>query len=145
MGYVIRGMFTNLTPAEKLFLITHPTLVMTIHDLAEQALAEARRRFPGPGLYNGRGDAFRHCFWSALMTREIGADDTRAYTTAHEDYSDNPPGERAMDLHNNGVGIAIGQSFGSATDTGLSNQCAAALTNGRLVVSPRMPGKPYEY
>lgn len=92
MGYVIKGIFTDLTPAEKWFLITHPFEIATIHELAGRALVEARQRFPGPGLYNGKGDAFRHCFWLALLSREIGADNARTFTTAHEGFSDNPAG-----------------------------------------------------
>lgn len=48
-----------------------------------------------------------------------------------------------MDLHNNAVGIAIGQSFRNASDAALSNQCAAALTNGRLLTAPPAPGRAY--
>jgi RHS repeat-associated protein len=35
--------------------------------LADEALREAQRRFPGSGLHNGEGDAFRHCYWSCRM------------------------------------------------------------------------------
>lgn len=145
MGYVVKGYVTGLTPAEKWFLIWHPHLIDTIREDATKALAVARNRFPGAGQHNGRGDAFRHCYWSALLTRDIGAANARDFTTAHENYSDNPTGERAMDLHNNAVGIAIGQAFRSASDIELSNQCAAALSNGRLLTGPPAPGSGYGY
>lgn len=143
MGTVIRGVVTGLTPAEKWFLLTHPHLITTIREDADKALAAARGRFPGQ--HNGPGDAFRHCYWSALLTRDIGADNARAFTTAHEGFSDNPADEREMDLHNNGVGIQIGQLFPSGTDAELANQCAAALTAGRLLTAPPAPGTPYPY
>lgn len=145
MGPVIKGVLTGLTPAEKWFLIKHPQLIGTIRKASDKARLEARRRFPGPGLRNGHGDAFRHCYWSALLSRDIGAENARAFTMAHEDFSNNPAGERAMDIHNNGVGISIGQAFVSASDTALSNQCAAALTRGKLHTQPLSPGQEYSY
>ncbi len=145
MGTVIKGYITGLTPAEKWFLLTHPHLISTIKEDADKASAESQRRYSGQGLHNGNGDAFRHCFWSALLSRDIGPDNARAFTTAHENYSDNPAGERAMDLHNNNVGIQIGQTFSNETDTGLSNRCAAALANGQLLTVPPSPGNAYDY
>jgi hypothetical protein len=142
VGYVIKGLFSGLTPAEKWFLITHPHLIDDISELADIALAESRRRFPGAGQHNGNGDAFRHCYWSALLARDIGASNARDFTTAHEAYSDNPPGERAMDLHNNGIGIGLGTGS-SETNEQLSNRCAAELTAGTLLTAPPTPGAAY--
>lgn len=101
------------------------------------------RRFSGPGLHNGVGDAFRHCYWSALLARDIGPDNARSITTAHEGYSANPAGERAMDLHNNAQGIKIGSLNPRMTDEQLSETCAQWLAIGRLVTSTPSPGKPY--
>ena len=144
-GYVIKGIFSGLTPAEKLYLITHPHHIFTIKENADKALAEARSRYPGAQLHNGNGDAFRHCYWSALLGRDIGADNAKTFTTAHEGYSANPEGERAMDLHNNGVGIGIGAANSSSTDAELANLCAVALANGKLMIAPPSPGAPYPY
>ena len=111
MSYVIKGLLTGLTPAEKIFLLRHPFSINTIREDANKALAKSRQQFAGAGLHNGKGDAFRHCYWSALLTRDIGKNNARSFTTAHENYSENPTGERGMDLHNNGVGIDIGNLF----------------------------------
>lgn len=144
-GYVIKGVLTGLTPAEKAHLLAHPWQVPVIKEDADIALAEAANRFSGPGLHNGRGDAFRHCYWSALLARDIGPDDAFAFTTAHEAYSANPAGERSMDLQNNAVGIEIGRGNPEASDAILATLCNAALINGDLVTVPPSPGEEYPY
>jgi len=136
MGYKIKGYITGLTPAEKLYLLTHPHHIGTIKTDADKALAEAASRFPGAGLHNGNGDAFRHCYWSALLARDIGPANALTFTNAHEDYSANPAGEKAMDLHNNSVGISIGRGNTHASDTRLADLCAQARATGRLQTSP---------
>lgn len=75
-----------------------------------------------------RGNAFRHAYWTALMTVGIGPDMAETYGTAHEYYA---PGTDMnepirdprhneeytlqqhvdMDLYNNAVGITVGQKF----------------------------------
>ncbi|MEM7665672.1 MAG: hypothetical protein AAF250_07415 [Pseudomonadota bacterium] len=142
-GPVIKGLLSGLTPGEKLYLAMHPHHFTTIRDHKDTAVAETVRLFARNGLHNGKGDAFRHCYWSALLARDLGADNARSFTTAHENYSGNPPKERAMDLHNNGVGIGIGSSNKSATDTELSVKCRAALNAGTLMTATPKSGKPY--
>ncbi|NCP12716.1 MAG: hypothetical protein GW858_00960 [Sphingomonadales bacterium] len=58
-GLVIQGVVSGLTPAEKLYLMTHPHHVSIIRDVRDKASVEARRLFPREGQHNGAGDAFR--------------------------------------------------------------------------------------
>ncbi|MEM9459112.1 MAG: hypothetical protein AAGF11_33345 [Myxococcota bacterium] len=134
--YPIQGIVTGLTPSEKWFLLTHPHLIFTIKENADVASAEAARRYRGSGLHNGQGDAFRHCYWSALLARDIGAENAEAFTSAHEAWAGNPQGEKAMDIHNNRVGIAIGRTNPGISNHALADRCARALTVGRLQTSP---------
>lgn len=144
MDFVIKGFLTGLTPSEKWFLLTHPHLVGTIRDDANKALVEAQRRFAGARLHNGTGDAFRHCYWSALLGRDIGKDNATEFTTAHESWSGNPPRERAMDLHNNAIGVDIGASNPKAKDAQLIAICQAEIKSGRLQTT-LAASKPYQY
>lgn len=144
-GYVQRGIFTDLTPAEKAYLLSHPWQIDEIWEAAQEALAESRDRFPGAGIHNGTGDAFRHCYWSAMLARDIGPEGALDFTTAHEGFSDNPAGERAMDLHNNAVGIGIGRDNPEASNAVLAALCNAALLSGELETAPLAPGEPYPY
>jgi hypothetical protein len=93
------------------------------------ASEEALRRFGYDG-HNDKADAFRHCYWSALLARKIGAKYAEYYTCAHEDFPNNPHEEKAMDLHNNSIGISIGRLGGD--DRQLSERCMAALLNNKL-------------
>lgn len=142
-GPIIRGIVTELTPAEKLYLITHPHHIGIISDVRQKASVEAARMFPREGQHNGNGDAFRHCYASALLARDIGPANARTFTNAHEAYSANPPGERAMDLHNNAVGIRIGTHREGTSDATLSQLCMAAFAAGELMTVPPATGSPY--
>jgi RHS repeat-associated protein len=75
-------------------------------------------------LYNGNhdegtrgnpkeGDAFQHCFWSGLITFQVGANKAEAVTTRYEATEDAArfPDQRQYDLYNN----RRGRLFASAT------------------------------
>jgi hypothetical protein len=142
-GPVIKGVLSGLTPAEKIYLALHPHQIAVIRADADKALAEAQRLFPGATLHNGEGDAFRHCYWSALLGRDIGKNNAVQFTSAHEGFSDNPSGERAMDLHNNAVGAGIGGANSGSPDGAISLLCQNALSTGKLKTAPPTPGRPY--
>jgi hypothetical protein len=73
----------HLSPAEKKFV---KRITRCLYDLllaAQKASQEALRRYPGEG-HNGGGDAFRHAYWSALMTRNSSLLMAKKYGYAHE-------------------------------------------------------------
>lgn len=105
----------------------------SVDKYAKQALSEASRRFPAGELHNGRGDAFRHAYWNALMTRHLTSFFAELFATAHEDSPGQPAAERAMDLHNNAEGRRIGMVNPGATDAQLAALVMTALQQGRLV------------
>ena len=123
--------FLQLTSAERTYIFMYPEHASAIKASKESAYLETRRRF-GRNGQNDRSDAFRHCFWSALLVREIGYAAALRFTNAHESSPTNDPTERAMDLHNNSVGLKIGRSKGS--DHILSARCMAALNARQLKV-----------
>lgn len=104
--------------------------------IQEQALSVASTRI-GDGIVDGHGDAFRHAFWSARLTQAFGAEWARAFTSAHEANPGNTAGAEAMDLHNNSVGIRIGQANPGASEAELSHLIEAALNDGEMVVINR--------
>jgi len=56
------------------------------------------------------GDAFQHCFWSGLITLQVGAGRAENVTTRFEAWgSRNPADQRAYDLHNNERGREFAQ------------------------------------
>lgn len=124
----------DLTSSEKVYLMMYPEHVSIIKNAAQHASNETVRHF-GRHDHNGPGDAFRHCFWSALLCRDLGYMGALRYTSAHEEFDDNPADEKAMDLHNNGVGLKIGRTL--ASNQILNNSSIAALRSGRLKVIKR--------
>lgn len=121
----------KLTESERIHLLLFPEQAPIIKRAAERAMNETRQRFHGNG-HNTRSDAFRHCYWSALLARDIGFGSALRYTNAHETFADNPPNEKSMDLHNNAVGLGIGR-LGGADDV-LVGRCLVALRAGRLKI-----------
>jgi hypothetical protein len=126
--------WSNLTPAEKVYIGLHPEHALIIKNSKDTAFNETSRRF-GHNGHNDRTDAFRHCFWSAILARDIGYMNALWFTTAHESGPGNPPDEKAMDLHNNGVGAKIGRWwFFPDSNATLSDKCNQALEDGKLTV-----------
>ncbi len=104
-----RQNWDRLTDAEKQYLILHPWNASKIEENARKALKKAEDIFGKGSLHNGSGDAFRHCYWSALLARDIGKEATKKFTSAHESRPGNPKKEKEMDSYNNDVGIEIGR------------------------------------
>ncbi len=121
--------FNKLNQQEKKYLFFHPHHAFKIKTSKFLALSETKKRF-GLNGQNDKSDAFRHCFWSAVLARDLGYSDALIFTTAHESNPKNPMKAKAMDLHNNKVGLQIGKKGGS--NNLLSNQCMGALSSGKL-------------
>lgn len=75
---------------------------------AEEATKQAQRWF-GRYLYNKKGDAFRHCYWSGRMTVAFGGNTAKGFGDRHEDYPGNPALEKEMDNRNNSLGQLIAE------------------------------------
>lgn len=127
----ISAQYGKLTDSEKNYFKTNPHHAKAIYDSKQIAFAETKRRF-GENGHNGKTDAFRHCFWSAILCRDIGYAGALAFTIAHEGFTSNPVIEKQMDLHNNSVGLRYGMS--KASDSVLAEYCATAFKVGRLKV-----------
>ena len=128
----VQEKYERLNQAEKDFLFWHPLAAISFNGNATTALEEAQKRFGPTTLHNGSGDAFRHCYWSAMNARDEGAVLARKFGEAHEDWVGNPPAEKAMDLHNNGVGFGIGSGYVGSSDRQLAVLCVQAWASGKL-------------
>lgn len=114
----------RLTPAEQAYLRSNPHHAFALREARDAAFLETTRRF-GKSGHNNNADAFRHCFWSAVLVRELGFDNASRFTAAHETLPDNPAAEESMDLHNNRIGLSVGRAKG--TNQSISLRCMAAL------------------
>lgn len=113
-----------LTDSEKKLCIRYPFDALKVNTAKNIATSQTAAKFGSNGL-GDRSDAFRHGIWNAEMTVLIGKEKAELFATAHEDKdvtgneSDGYPKEahRDMDLHNNEVGRAIGETnSGSSED-----------------------------
>ncbi len=97
----------------------------------------------GTNGLNDKSDAFRHAFFQALNTVRIGAPLTRKFADAHEtEVPSQLEKERQMDLFNNSVGIAYGETVDRVywTVGAISNGIYNKVTNGELIyLKPTLP------
>ncbi len=95
------------TPAEIALTLFYPVQAYLINRNASTAQTETTNRFGTNGL-NDRSDAFRHAFWLAINTKNVGSFLALQFSNAHEQ---GVPSqfqlEKTMDLHNNAVGISL--------------------------------------
>jgi hypothetical protein len=100
----------------------------------KDANAHTKARYGRSG-HNDISDAFRHCMWSALMTKRANAHFAELLGIAHEAanirINKQPSRETWMDLHNNSRGRLAGQP--DAKDSRLSTRCHDRQTLRDLV------------
>ncbi|MHC1784924.1 MAG: RHS repeat-associated core domain-containing protein [Anaerolineaceae bacterium] len=110
----------EISPAEYALLLNNHgeldySLLAKMYLLEQQALSATKSLFHGDyNLLNDKGDAFRHAYWSALITRDFGAQFARDFTSAHETgFSPflDAREQSFMDMHNNSVGIEVGSAW----------------------------------
>ena len=75
--------WARLNGQEKAYLKAHPHQAIPLWEASEKAEAWAKAWFGWANCKSGRpGDAFRHCFWNALLTRDLGARSAKKFTDA---------------------------------------------------------------
>jgi hypothetical protein len=95
---------------------------------------QAENHFPGTDQHDNHGDAFRHAYWNALLTREYGEQFAAEFTVAHERKPDDNALREAMDLYNNEIGRRIAVQHPGADPTELARLVADAVRDGQTVV-----------
>jgi hypothetical protein len=113
-------------------------LVLRVRFDVETAEALAYSKFPADEIHNGRGDALKHCYLSALLCSHISKDFAKDLMDAHEDIPGNPPAEEFMDKFNNAVGRHIAKLNPKASDGQLGELCLRAVISGetRVLTGP---------
>lgn len=130
----LKKKYNKLNPSEQKQVDNDPLAANKANELADKAMQVTKNKFPNAAdRHNGPGDAFRHCYWNALMAREIGERAAEAIATAHED-GGGPANERLMDLHNNSVGRLIGSKHPNENDYRLTDLCMEAVDTGQTMI-----------
>lgn len=124
--------YGDLTPAERRYCSTNPYDCNKARKDAEKAFAEAAKRYSKKSLYQGTGDAFRHCYWNARM--EINIDHDTAYEVATRHESESRGVDKEMDLRNNKIGRKIGRDYRgkSKANHKARDKCISYTKNGKL-------------
>jgi hypothetical protein len=104
-----------------------------LQDDRRQAESEAKKS-GFPGLHDGPGDAFRHCVWSCLMTRDVGESMAAFIGRKHEEYEGPTENEKEIEAHNMDLANnALGRMCGLAGSKGsCPSLCTDALMRGNL-------------
>lgn len=87
------GIFNSMTREQQLKYLWN----------ANKAENMARNLFPN-SIFNGKGDAFRHAYFSALNSESLGVELAKKLGDAHENIFSPVLLEREMDLRNNQIG-----------------------------------------
>lgn|GEM_PF-2318221 len=125
-----RGIFEqlgSLTDAEKRLVLTNPVKGYRSKKAADAAVLATQTLFSG-SQYLTRADAFRHSYWSWLMSQCCGVQWAKAFATAHESEVPNNDDKR-MDLNNN----LIGRRLFTAAPAATADQAQSALLDYKLL------------
>ena len=134
--------WNRLTQCEKDFFKRHPGFLYAARrdrSLAERA---AEKYFPNcrktTFFHNGIGDAFRHAYFAALNTQQMGYTGAKTLGDCHE--TELEPGrerEKEMDLHNNAWGYAYVLKYGTVNITLFHKAFMEAYRNGNIKILAR--------
>jgi hypothetical protein len=113
-----------------------PWQQVRFRQLVDEVYDEAGRHYSdAQGTIDNHNDAFRHVYWSAMLSREFGAEFAQQYTSAHETAPWNTmAGSEAMDLYNNRIGLALAAEHPDASPAELARLADEAVRGGRAVV-----------
>jgi hypothetical protein len=141
--------FIEMHSAERFYAMRYPKSALKaleISQMAQLKTTELKTDITLDGDDNGgQIDAFRHAYWMALLTHEIGEKKARKLGLAHEkdNYKDYErlkleegmiPDFKAsfMDLKNNDEGIRIGLQYPDADEISLIPIIKKEIADGRL-------------
>ncbi len=118
---------------EKAACVIHVDLVSCNRAAKDATTASnsAASHFASNTLHNGKGDAYRHCYWNARMTISIGESGAMKIASNHEAIRNGPAKEKKMDLANNKTGRAIGKA--KKTTSKSHTECKSRANSGKLV------------
>ena len=141
---LISGAMARLNTVEQILSAGYWQAALSVNYARDKADKETFRIYNDTGEGTDMANAFKHIYWSALATNEIGGKMTRLFTNAHEFgwYAENLNDIEAMkmDLHNNQLGRNLAERFpveklSMATTNSIAMGEAAVIRNGKCVYS----------
>jgi len=146
--------FVRLSCPEKGWVIAHPFVASKAMRVSEDVQMETNNMVGAPFLDNyvngGKLDAFRHCYWMALLCVEMHWRKARKLGKAHErgnkkDFKKGTLEEgylpdqvsSTMDLWNNEVGIKIGRANANSNVSVIKSNIIQAIKSGECKIIRR--------
>ena len=134
-------------PSEVKWILVHPFIAKKAYKISERAAKVSAAQKQNPQFdgddNGGMVDAFRHCFWMALLVQKISPKAAYKLGVAHEkgNYRDfkkkrfeegQIPDSVAseMDLKNNKIGLELGQEYMGVDEETLKQAVIFAVING---------------
>lgn len=105
--YALPDTYDRLNAEEKRLVVLHPGQALTVYSMSNIATRVSITYFRDGNHDNNNGNAFRHAYWNALLTIELGYNNAEMWGTAHE-YGQSGLGT-TMDLQNNEEGRQAGE------------------------------------
>jgi hypothetical protein len=122
---------------------TYPKEAMKVYQQKEKAVGMVKRLFHR-NQSDDESDAARHFFWSALLTKELGAPLAKQFLDAHEAGNSKADPGTAMDLANDKVGLDAANNMIKSdkfTDRELEKEMWDDLKAKKLLVLDPTGGK----
>ncbi len=102
----------GVSAKEALFILKHPLDAIKVHQAAQFAIETTWAHVKSSHNYQDDStDAFRHFIWAGKLTDQIGFEKAKEYLNAHEDFPENKPAVKSMDLFNNDKGIEYSKQY----------------------------------
>ena len=141
--------FFQLSTAEKGWTIVHPCVAMKAWKITQRVRyvtdSLGKMGVPDRDPSGGKLDAFRHTFWMATLSENIGVRRSLSLGRAHEkgNYRDfkrgrNEEGDMPdktaseMDLYNNNVGSGIGEALKGTSEKVVVDSIIRAINQGTM-------------
>lgn len=133
--------WNRLTQCEKDFFKRNPQHLYTARGNKSEAEKSSWNRFNncktpnGTPMHNTIGDAYRHAYFAALNTHNMGYSNAKALGDAHEcDVPSNKLNEKQMDLHNNAWGYHYGSTVSYINEEQFYTSFMDAFNRGQIKI-----------
>ncbi|GEM_PF-2757036 len=124
----------GIKATEVALVAKHPIKGNKAKELADKASKKTEQYYKKYAQSQGNGDAFRHAYWSALMTKHIDRDFAYQMGYAHEGYK---PGTKVnnldtnMDISNNYAGRKDGTKKKKSSDKKIASYIKTSVKEGK--------------
>lgn len=132
---ILPDAYNRLNDTERKLAKKHPTQAAIVYNCSAAATGLAGKLYKNGNADNHNGNAFKHAFWNAAMTRDMNATKAKTWGDAHEVGAKGV--SKDMDLKNNKIGrdtyVALADaSFLKPSYTKIQKELMKKIDQGKL-------------